>query len=45
MLNYIEADEEKEGGAVLIKLRGPEPKGGLGPIIVNRYDCITSILS
>ena len=44
-LNYIEAHEDKEDGALLIKLRGPEPKGGLGPIVVNRHSCITCIVS
>ena len=40
MLNYTEAHEDKEDGALLIKLRGPEPAGDLGPMVVNRYDCI-----
>ena len=34
-LNYIEAHEDLEDGALLMKLRGPEPKGGLGPVVVN----------
>ena len=32
-LNYIEAHEDPEDGVLLMKLRGPEPKGGLGPIV------------
>ena len=44
-LNYTEAQEDKEDGGILIKLRGPEPEGGLGPIMVNRHSCITCIVS
>ena len=44
-LNYIEARKYPEDGALLTKLIGPEPKGILGPIVVNRYDCITCIVS
>ena len=43
-LNYIEARKGSEDGALLMKLRGPEPKGGLGPMVVNRYDCITCVV-
>ena len=43
-LNYIEAHEDPEDGALLMKLRGPNPKGGLGPIVVNRHNCITCIV-
>ena len=45
MLIHIEAHEDKEYGALLLNLRGPEPKGGLGPIVVNRHRCITCIVS
>ena len=45
MLIRIEAHEYKEDGALLLKLRGPEPKGGLGPIVVNRHSRITCIVS
>ena len=44
-LNYIEAHEDLEDGALLMKLRGPEPEGGLGPIIVNLHSCITCVVS
>ena len=44
-LNYIEAHEDPEDGALLMKLRGPEPKGGLGPIVVNRHDYVTCNVS
>ena len=43
--NYIEAHEDPEDGALLMKLRGPEPKGGLGPIVVNRHSHVTCIVS
>ena len=43
-LNYIEARKDPKDGA-LMKLRGPEPKGGLGAIMVNRHSCITCIVS
>ena len=43
--NYIEAHEDPEDGALLMKLRGPEPKGRLGPIVVNRHICITCVVS
>ena len=36
-LNYIEARKDPEDGALLMKLSGLEPKGGLGPMIVNGY--------
>ena len=38
MLIRIEAHEDKEYGALLQRLEGPEPKGGLGPIDINRYE-------
>mgnify|MGYP005850929847 CR=1 FL=1 len=38
MLIRIEAHEDKEYGALLQRLRGPEPKGGLGPIVINRHE-------
>ena len=38
MLIRIEAHEDKEYGALLLKLRGLEPKGGLGPIDINHHD-------
>ena len=37
MLIRIEAHEDKEYGALLLKPRGLEPKGGLGPIDINRH--------
>ena len=43
-LNYIGAHEDSEDGILLIKLRGLEPKGGLGPIVVNRHSHITCIV-
>ena len=44
-LNYTVAQEDKEDGALLIRLRGPEPRGGLGPIVVNHHSWITCIVS
>ena len=44
-LNYIEAHEDPKDGILLMKLRGPEPKGGLGPIVVNRHGYVTCIVS
>ena len=38
MLIRIEAHEDKEYGALLLKLRGLEPKGGLRPIDINRHE-------
>ena len=38
--SYTEAQGNPEDGALRMKLRGPEPAGGLGPMIVNRHDCI-----
>ena len=38
MLIHIEAHEDKEYGALPLKLRGPEPKGSLEPINVNRHE-------
>ena len=38
MLIRIEAHEDKEYGAILLKLRGLGPKGGLGPIVINRHE-------
>ena len=38
MLIRIEAHEDKEYGNLLQRLRGPEPKGGLGPIDINRHE-------
>ena len=38
MLIRIEAHEDKEYGALLLKLRGLGPKGGLGPIVINRHE-------
>ena len=35
--SYIEAHEDPEDGALLMKLRGPKPKGDLRPIGVNRH--------
>ena len=34
----IETHEDKEYGALLLKLRGLGPKGGLGPIDINRHE-------
>ena len=34
----IEAHEDKEYGALLQRLRRPEPKGGLGPIDINHHE-------
>ena len=44
-LDYAEAHEDPEDGALLMNLRGPEPKGGLGPIVVNRHDYVTCNVS
>ena len=44
-LDYAEAHEDPEDGALLMKLRGPKPKGGLGPIVVNRHGYVTCIVS
>ena len=44
-LDYVKAHEDPEDGALLMKLRGPEPKGGLGPIVVNRHDYVTCNVS
>ena len=38
MFIRIEAYEDKEYGALLKKLGGPEPKGGSGPIYINRHE-------
>ena len=38
MLIRIEAHEDKEYGALLMKLRGLGPKGRLGPIVINRHE-------
>ena len=38
MIIRIEAHEDKEYGALLLKLRVLEPKGGLGPIDINRHE-------
>lgn len=38
MLIRIEAHEDKEYDALLLKLRGLEPKGGLGLIDINRHE-------
>ena len=38
MLIHIEAHEDKEYGALPLKLRGLGPKGGLGPIVINRHE-------
>ena len=43
--NYIEAHKDSEDGNLLMKLRVPEPKGGLGPIVVNRHGYVTCIVS
>ena len=42
--NYIEVREDPEDGVLLMKLRGPDPKGGLGPIVVNRHDHVTCVV-
>ena len=44
-INYIEADQDQEDDVLQMKLRGREPKGGLGPIVVNRHNCVTCIIS
>ena len=44
-LYYIESHEDPEDGALLMKLRGPEPKGGSGPIVVDRHSYVTCIVS
>ena len=38
MLTRIETHEDKEYGPLLLKLRGLEPKGGLGPIDINCHE-------
>ena len=38
MLIHIDAHEDKEYGALLLKLRGLEPKGGLRPIGINHHE-------
>jgi len=38
MLIHIEAHEDKEYGVLLQRFRGPEPKGGLGPIDINCHE-------
>ena len=38
MLIRIEAHEDKEYGSLLFKLRGLEPKGGVGHIDINRHE-------
>ena len=38
MLTRIETHEDKEYGPLLLKLRGLEPKGGVGPIDMNRHE-------
>ena len=43
--NYIEAHEDPEDGALLKEDRSPKPKGGLGPIVVNRHGYVTCIVS
>ena len=44
MLIRIEAREDKEYGVVQLKLRGPEPKGHLEPINVNRHEMCKLVL-
>ena len=44
MLIRIEAHEDKEYGALPLKLRGPGPKGGLEPINVNQYEMCKLVL-
>ena len=44
MLIRIEAHEDKEYGALPLKLRGLEPKGGLEPINVNRHEMCKLVL-
>ena len=39
-LDYVKAHEDPEDGALLKKHRSPKPKGGLGPIVVNRHDYV-----
>ena len=38
MLIRIKAHEDKEYGALLLKLRGIEPKSGVGPIDITRHE-------
>ena len=37
---YAGAQGNPEDGTLWIRLRGPEPAGDLGPMVVNRHDCI-----
>ena len=39
-LDYAKAHEDPEDGVLLMKLRSPQPKGGLGPKVVNRHDYV-----
>ena len=39
-LDYAEAHKDPEDGILLMKLRSPQPKGGLGPVVVNRHDYV-----
>ena len=39
-LDYVKAHEDPEDGALLKKHRSPKPKGGLGPIVLNRHDYV-----
>jgi len=41
MLIRIEAHEDKEYGALPLKLRGLGPKGRLGPIVINRHEILS----
>ena len=41
-LNYMKPVKTHK---MAMKLRGPDPKGRLGPIVVNRYDYITCVVS
>ena len=44
ILIRIEAHEDGEYGALPLKLRGLEPKGGLEPINVNRHEMCKLVL-
>ena len=44
-LDCAEAHEDPKDGALLMKLRGLEPKGGLRPIVVKLHGYVTRNVS